>query len=181
MIVMKFGGSSLESGTAILRVAEIIRGRLSRHPVVVVSAMGKTTNALLAMAAEAAKGKRAEAFAHLRSIEEFHRRESLAIVTETNRSELETILSEHFRELGEIVEGLCSVKELTLRSLDAVASYGERMSGRIVTLALQSQGIPSAYLDARNVIVTDSRYTTWHLPHYRVDLCAHVGENQSQW
>jgi aspartate kinase len=159
MIAMKFGGSSLESGTAILRVAEIIRGRLSRHPVVVVSAMGKTTNALLAMADEAAKGRRAEAFAHLRSIEEFHRRESLSIVTEANRSELETILSDHFRDLGEIVEGLCSVKELTPRSLDAVASYGERMSSRIVTLALQSQGIPSAHLDARTVIVTDSRYT----------------------
>ena len=57
MIVMKFGGSSLESGSAILRVAEIIRGRLSRHPVVVVSAMGKTTNALLAMAAEAKRLK----------------------------------------------------------------------------------------------------------------------------
>lgn len=159
MIVMKFGGSSLESGAAIQRVGEIIRGRLARHPVVVVSAMGKTTNALLAMAAEAAKGKRAEAFAQLRSIEEFHRRESLSIVTEANRSELETVLSEHFRDLGEIVEGLCSVKELTPRSLDAVASYGERMSSRIVTLALQSQGIPSAHLDARTVIVTDSRYT----------------------
>src|ERR1700734_2359206 len=118
MIVMKFGGSSVESGAAILRVAEIIRGRLSRHPVVVVSAMGKTTNALLAMAAEAAKGKRAEAFAHLRSIEELHRRESLSIVTEPNRGELETVLSDHFRELGEIVEGLCAVKELTPRSLD---------------------------------------------------------------
>ena len=159
MIVMKFGGSSLESSAAILRVEEIIRGRLSRRPVVVVSAMGKTTNALLAMAAEAAKGKRQEAFAQLRAIEEFHRRESLPIVTEENRSELETILSDHFRELGEIVEGLCAVKELTPRSLDAVASYGERMSSRVVTLALQSQGISSAHLDARCVIVTDSRYT----------------------
>ena len=63
MIVMKFGGSSLESAAAIQRVAGIVRSRLPRHPVVVVSAMGKTTNALLAMAADAAQGNRAEAMA----------------------------------------------------------------------------------------------------------------------
>jgi len=50
MIVMKFGGTSVESAEAIERVAGIVRERLDRHPVVVVSAMGKTTNKLLAIA-----------------------------------------------------------------------------------------------------------------------------------
>jgi aspartate kinase len=159
MIVMKFGGSSLESTSAIGRVADIVRSRLPKHPVVVVSAMGKTTNALLAMAAGAARGKRAEATAQLRAIEQFHRQEALPLMSEAHRKELETLLSEHFRDLGEIVEGLCAVGELTPRSLDAVASFGERLSSRIVALALESQGIPSLHLDSRNVIVTDARYT----------------------
>ncbi len=50
MIVMKFGGSSVESADAIRRVAGIVKERVAQKPVVVVSAMGKTTNALLAVA-----------------------------------------------------------------------------------------------------------------------------------
>ena len=50
MIVMKFGGTSVESAEAIRRVAGIVRARIDRHPIVVVSAMGKTTNKLLAIA-----------------------------------------------------------------------------------------------------------------------------------
>jgi aspartate kinase len=159
MIVMKFGGSSLESSAAIERVAAIVRERLARRPIVVVSAMGKTTDALLAIAADAAKSKLAEATARLDSLEEFHRRESLRLVSEPSRKELEIILTDHFKGLGEIIEGLCSIGELTPRSLDAVASYGERLSSRIVALAFQNHGIPSAHLDARNMIVTDSRFT----------------------
>jgi aspartate kinase len=159
MIVMKFGGSSLESAVAIRRVADIVRSRLPKHPVVVVSAMGKTTNALLAMAAAAAQGKRAEAVAQFSAIEDFHRLEAVQLVSESHRKELETVLGDHFRDLGEIVEGLCAVSELTPRSLDAVASYGERLSSRIVALVFESQGIPSVHLDSRNVIVTDARYT----------------------
>ena len=58
MIVMKFGGSSVESAAAIERVAGIVKAREPRHPVVVVSAMGKTTNKLLAIAQTAIDGKR---------------------------------------------------------------------------------------------------------------------------
>ena len=159
MIVMKFGGSSLESTSAIRRVSEIVRSRRPKHPVVVVSAMGKTTNALLAMAADASQGKRAEAQTQLRATEDFHRREAQPLVSEAHRKELDTLLTDHFRDLGEIVEGLCAVSELTPRSLDAVASYGERLSSRIVALAFESAGIPSLHLDSRNVIVTDARHT----------------------
>ena len=58
MIVMKFGGTSVESAAAIQRVASIVKGRANRRPVVVVSAMGKTTNKLLAIAAAAIEGAR---------------------------------------------------------------------------------------------------------------------------
>ena len=159
MIVMKFGGSSLESTSAIERVAGVVRSRLAKHPVVVVSAMGKTTNALLAMAAAAVQGNRDKAFACLSKIEEFHRQQSLPLVSDAHKKEVDTILTEHFRDLAEIVGGICSLRELTPRTSDAVASYGERLSSRIVTLAFESRGIPSAHLDARNVVVTDSRHT----------------------
>ena len=71
MIVMKFGGSSVESAEAIQRVAGIVRDRLDRHPVVVVSAMGKTTNKLLEIARMCAEGNHAT-LAYLGGIRDFH-------------------------------------------------------------------------------------------------------------
>jgi aspartate kinase len=76
MIVMKFGGTSVESAAAIERVAEIVQERLDRRPVVVVSAMGKTTNRLLAMAGAAVEGRRSEALEQLRALREYHLKEA---------------------------------------------------------------------------------------------------------
>ena len=129
MIVMKFGGTSVESAAAIERVAGIVRAREARHPVVVVSAMGKTTNKLLAIAAAAIEG----------SAGGVHPRSSTtcAISTRarrawwcrsTERAELDRMLDEHFQELTELVKGLAVLGELTPRSIDAISSYGERLS-----------------------------------------------------
>ncbi|HKV05474.1 MAG TPA: lysine-sensitive aspartokinase 3 [Candidatus Acidoferrales bacterium] len=159
MIVMKFGGTSVESAAAIERVAMIVQSRLARRPVVVVSAMGKTTNALLAAAQDAALGNRAEAIARLQALEEFHRREALPLASAAGREEMEAVLQEHFGELRGIVEGPCSAKEVAPRMLDAVASFGERLSSHVVALALQGKGIPSNHFDSRKLIVTDVRFT----------------------
>ena len=79
MIVMKFGGSSVESAEAIRRVASIVSDRLARRPVVVVSAMGKTTNKLLAIAARAVSGDLKSALEHLADLRAFHLRESAGL------------------------------------------------------------------------------------------------------
>ncbi len=71
MIVMKFGGTSVESAEAIERVAGIVRARMDRQPLVVVSAMGKTTNKLLAIAAAAVAGERQRALEMLEDLEDF--------------------------------------------------------------------------------------------------------------
>jgi aspartate kinase len=149
MIVMKFGGTSVESQAAMERVAGIVRARLDRKPVVVVSAMGKTTNRLLAMAHAAVSGQKDEALRMLHELRDFHLRES----------NMERTVDEHFQELTELVKGLAILGELTPRSLDAIASFGERLSSRIVTNYFQHHGIPAVHVDARKLIVTDSRHT----------------------
>ncbi|MGH9811419.1 MAG: lysine-sensitive aspartokinase 3, partial [Terriglobia bacterium] len=58
MIVMKFGGTSVEDPKAIDRVSAIVEGRLAQQPVVVVSAMAKVTDTLLSMARAAGEGER---------------------------------------------------------------------------------------------------------------------------
>ncbi len=149
MIVMKFGGTSVESAAAIGRVADIVRARLARHPVVVVSAMGKTTNALLAMAEQAAGGNAESALVELGRLRDFHRREGGT----------ETFIDEHFEQLEELLRGLAAVGELSPRSRDLVASFGERLSSRIVARAFEKSGMRAVHVDARQVIVTDDRHT----------------------
>ena len=58
MIVMKFGGTSVESADAIERVAKIVASRSRRSPIVVVSAVAKVTDQLVAMGHKAAAGER---------------------------------------------------------------------------------------------------------------------------
>jgi aspartate kinase len=151
MIVMKFGGSSVESACAIERVARIVAARLSRKPVVVVSAMGKTTNKLLAIANDAVAGHRTKALDMLCELREFHLREAPA--------ESEPFLAGSFKEIEELVKGLSVLGELTPRSIDAISSYGERLSSAVVTQTFLNLGIPAENVDSRSVIVTDNRHT----------------------
>src|SRR4030081_4019575 len=159
MIVMKFGGSPVESASAIGRVASIVKARVELNPVVVVAAMGKTTNKRLAIAAAAIEGKREDYIAQLHDLRDFHSREARQVVPLANRSELDRTLDDHFQELTELVKGLVVLGELTPRSIDAISSYGERLWSDIVTLAFQHFGMAAEHLDARQVIVTDKRHT----------------------
>jgi aspartate kinase len=159
MIVMKFGGTSVESAAAIERVAGIVKARQERRPVVVVSAMGKTTNKLLAIAAAAIAGKRAEYIAQLHDLRDFHSREARQVAPLEERVELDRFLDEHFQELTELVKGLAVLGELTPRSIDAISAYGERLSSYIVTLGIRHFGLPAEHVDARDVMVTDNRHT----------------------
>jgi aspartate kinase len=149
MIVMKFGGSSVESSAAIERVAGIVRGRLDRKPVVVVSAMGKTTNRLLSIAAHAVAGRRDEALRDLLDLKQFHLRESA----------MERTVDDHFQDLAELVRGLAVLGELSARAIDAISSFGERLSSLIVTNHFEKHGLKAVHVDARKVIVTDGRHT----------------------
>src|ERR1700683_4678722 len=159
MIVMKFGGSSVESASAIERVAAIVKARAILHPIVVVSAMGKTTNKLLAIAAAAITGKRDEYIRQLHDLRDFHSREARQVVPLAHRAELDRTLDDHFQELTELVKGIAVLGELTPRSIDAISSYGERLSSYIVALAFEHFGLPSVHVDSRRLIVTDHRYT----------------------
>jgi aspartate kinase len=152
MIVMKFGGTSVESTEAIERIAGIVRGQLARRPVVVVSAMGKTTNKLLAIADAAVAGQRDAALALLEDLRQFHEKESAGLGVEDQ-------VTAHFQELAELVKGIAVMGEMTPRSTDAVSAFGERLSSIIVTARFRSLGIDAAHLDSRSVIVTDRRHS----------------------
>jgi aspartate kinase len=158
MIVMKFGGTSVESREAITRITSIVKKYEERRPIVVVSAMGKTTNKLLAAASEAAAGRRDQALTIVDELRGQHLTHGLALAGSA-AADLDRFIRTHFEWLDELVKGLSVVGELSDRSKDAIASVGERLSSLVVSFAFRAAGMPTQHVDARRVIVTDDRYT----------------------
>lgn len=159
MIVMKFGGSSLESPEAVQRVCGIIQSRLAQSPLVVVSAHGSTTNRLLATAQAARHGNREEMEALAQELRHYHHSLATGLLTAERLSLATQIIDQNFDELLEVLRGVTVLGELTPRTIDTVMSFGERSSSQVVALALQELGIAGKAFDARRYLVTDERHT----------------------
>src|SRR6185437_2820884 len=160
LVVMKFGGTSVEDPTAINRTASIVAGRVAagKQTVVVVSAMAKVTDLLLRAAASAAKGDRTGALAISSRLRARHRDTACALIKSTECPSVCNLIEEKFDSLDEILRGLAAILELTPRISDLIVSYGERLSSRIIAAAFAEQGINASHLDARDVIITDSQF-----------------------
>ena len=161
LVVMKFGGTSVEDPAAIARTASIVAGRVAagKRPVVVVSAMSKVTDQLLACAAAASRGDRTGALAISSRLRSRHRDTAATLVTDLKScSALQTAIELDFDGLDEILRGLAAILELTPRISDLIVSYGERLSSAIITEAFRERGLDAVHVDSREVIVTDSQY-----------------------
>ena len=148
MVVMKFVGSSVADAERIRHVASIIKAYKDEKPVVVLSAMGDTTDHLLEAANTAVEGK-----VDISRVEKLHREtaEKLGIKIEA----IESLL----KELTQLLTGLSMLKELTKRTRDYLVSFGERMSVRMMAAYLENQGIPAKFYDAWDIGMTsDSNF-----------------------
>ncbi|MDE2142933.1 MAG: aspartate kinase [Elusimicrobia bacterium] len=149
MIVMKFGGSSVAGAEKIARVVGIVRGRLDRKPVIVVSAFRGTTDDLLSLAREAVNGDGSR----LDAIARRHR--DAAAELGVDPAPLEPLLE----ELAALTRGISLLRELTPRTLDRVAAFGERLSCRLVAAAFSKAGVRSRAVDADAAgLITDDRF-----------------------
>ena len=158
MIVMKFGGTSVEDATAISRAAEIVKGRVGQKPVVVVSAMAKVTDQLLAMAKAAGAGDRDTAQRLCRSLQERHYNTAGELLGTARFTQFHAQLEESFQALNELLRGIAAVGELTPRTTDNVAAYGEMLSSVWLPKLSWRMGLDAAFVDSRDVIVTDSTF-----------------------
>ena len=158
LVVMKFGGTSVEDPAAIRRTAAIVAGRVAqgKQPVVVVSAMAKVTDQLLRAAAIAAQGDRTGALAISSRLRSRHRDTAAELVKDS--AALIDQIDRKFDSLDEILRGLAAILELTPRISDLIASYGELLSCRIAAAAFREQGINAVHSDARQIIITDSQF-----------------------
>lgn len=161
MIVMKFGGSSVADAERLQQVADLVVAARSLQPCVVLSAMGKTTNALFDAARAARSGRLDEALgciagplAHAENTARVLLRESRSGLANESLEALDSMR----REIEVLLRGVTLLRELTPRTTDAIVAYGERFSTRLLSMLLAERGVPVEHVDARRILRTDDRY-----------------------
>jgi aspartate kinase len=156
VIVMKFGGSSVANATRLRQVAELVFAARERRPCVVLSAMGKTTDALFAAAQAALAGDVASAVERVDGVfataetavhELLARPEATLAPLRAMRGDLETLL-----------RGVELLRELTPRTRDAIVAHGERIATTVFAAVLEQRGAPVAHVDVRTVLRTDDAH-----------------------
>ncbi|NOZ04200.1 MAG: bifunctional aspartate kinase/homoserine dehydrogenase I [FCB group bacterium] len=159
MKVLKFGGSSIKTPERIRNVLQIIRTSLDETDAraVVVSAFGGVTDQLINLSTEAAKGNSAYTV-QLEELSQRHRACVRELIPTAHREEVLNTVNRWMQELEDIVQGVYLVREVTSRTRDLVLSFGERLSAFIISKSLSASGTEAEYLDAREVIITDSRF-----------------------
>ncbi|KAM0006344.1 putative aspartate kinase [Helianthus debilis subsp. tardiflorus] len=150
--VMKFGGSSVASAERMKEVADLILSFPEESPVIVLSAMGKTTNKLLV-----AGEKAASCLSIVSEIEELSFVKELHYRTVDELGLERTLVTDHLEELERLLNGISVLKEFTPRARDYLVSFGECMSTRIFAAYLNKIGVKARQYDAFEIgfITTD--------------------------
>lgn len=156
MKVFKFGGASVKDADAVRNVANILSRFKNEKLLVVISAMGKTTNALERMLEAWFNGKSEVAFAELNEIKNFHNNITEQLIGGN--------LQNNYHEVDNLfIELECMIENKPVNTdfdflYDQIVSYGELISTKIISIYLQSTGIDNRWLDARNFINTSEDY-----------------------
>ncbi|HTH50326.1 MAG TPA: aspartate kinase, partial [Pyrinomonadaceae bacterium] len=155
--VMKFGGTSVGDVAAFERVIHVVSTQLARKPVIVVSAMTKVTDALLAAFESARAGDAAGGFALLDPHFERHVEVRKHFVGDAS-SEFDRELEYAREELEDLLTRV-QRRSLPLPMLkDSIVSYGEQLSSRLLAEVLKSRGVSARQVDSRRLIVTDDEF-----------------------
>ncbi len=160
--VLKFGGSSLATSTAMQRVGDVLIERKGVQRIVVCSAMGGMTNALLQLGAAAASG---QALFHepLAAIRTRHVEVCQKLALDEHAPLVQQELLQMFDELEEFCRGLNLLGELSPKSSDHMASFGERIAVAMVSAYLSHRGLSVRRVDARSWISTDGQHGNAHV------------------
>jgi bifunctional aspartokinase / homoserine dehydrogenase 1 len=165
MKVLKFGGSSAATPERIKAIIQIVKPYLSQEPVTLVfSAFGGVTDTLIQLSTRALAGDDQYKM-EFKALEDRHLDAVRALVDRQRQSSVLARVKTTFNELEDVLHGIFLVKERTLRTLDFVMSFGERLSAFIISEAFVDAGVLCEYLDARSVIRTDN-----HFGYARVDF-----------
>ena len=157
MKVLKFGGTSVADSKNIHQVLSIVKNTSATHKVVVVvSAMGKTTDALI-QGAKMAEQKNKAYKDLLLSLEEHHIKTIQELISVQQQREQISYVKQLFKQLGTIYEGCFLLQELSPRTLAKISSFGELLSSFIISVAAVKE-MDAVYKDSRDLIVASNNY-----------------------
>ena len=164
-LVMKFGGTSVGSVSALKQAAEIVTNHSGQWDklVVVVSAMSGVTNSLVQCTQAIIQGDEAT---YLLLIDEL-RTKHLGVVdtlflNPTEKAQLTGMIEQYLKELEAICRSAHVLGEVTPRGMDTICSFGERLNARIFSALLNQMGTASHPMDATHLIITDSNFQNAH-------------------
>jgi aspartate kinase len=150
MIVMKFGGSSVADAARLRHAADIVKTQLTKKPVLVLSAMGDTTDHLLEAGNMALKEGKVE----IKDVVKLHQ-----AAVKTLKLPIQKDIEILFDELTRLLSGISLIRELTPRTKDYLVSFGERLSVRIAAGFLKSTGMNAMAFDAWELgFISNSNY-----------------------
>jgi aspartate kinase len=159
MIVMKFGGSSVEDAAAIRNATQIISGEILRGPLVVVSACAGITDELTASAHDAAAGRGEEAISRIIQIQNRHFAIADRLFSKQARDAVESRLFISFAELTSVVKSVAVLRELTPQIQARILSFGELWSSLLLAETLVHQGMNAQWIDARTIVETNEEFS----------------------
>jgi len=159
MIVMKFGGTSLQDAAAIQRCIEAVSLQGPLPIAVVLSAMGKSTNRLLEIAQLASSQELERARRVAQELHDYHLSVSGDLISGPRLKQVSLGLGVLFEELSDLIKATVEMGECPPRILDSIASLGERMSTLVFAAALGESGSQDALLDSRDFVRTDDQFT----------------------
>lgn len=160
MIVQKFGGTSVEDAAALLRLSQIVGASHARgeKPIVVVSAMGRTTDRLVAALARAAAGKEREA---KKILVDHITRSTLAVshdIFGAGAQEVDAELAPYFMTLDRMAGAVAVLRSVPSEARDQFLAQGELISSLLVSRVLSFRGLPAVWVDARHALSTDAHF-----------------------
>lgn len=173
-VVLKFGGTSVKDAEAMRRVVEIVERERGNHPVVITSACAGVTDMLLSTARCGGTGDLNGALQNVRHLRQRHL-EILGDLGLPLERSCQEELTELLHEIEQLARGVVLLGELTPRTLDAFASFGERLSSLLLGDAFRAAGWDAAVADSRQFIITDSNFV--NASPLMPEIDAHVAEH----
>ncbi len=159
MIVLKFGGTSVQNSEWIDKAIDIAEKQIKSAPLMISSAMGKTTDRLVEIADFAAGKNKDGIINNIENLKKSHLETAEAFLTGDNLKKASETINEMFEQLYSLARGLFLLQECTLKSRDTLLSFGERLSTALIYHRAVERGIRAELLDSRDIIKTDDNYS----------------------
>lgn len=154
MIVMKFGGTSVQNAEAMTQSSTIVFSNISKKPIVVLSACSGITNKLVQLSTAIISNHKfadsiiSDIISHHRTVVRELR------ISEEVRKELSKAVEQKIEEFTTFLKGITLLKECTPRSTDTLLSFGEFFSSTIFTYLLKDKGLKAQFVSAKDCVKT---------------------------